>query len=132
MRIGEVANTAGLPAQTIRFYERRGLLPQPQRDSNGYRSYDSTVLSRLGFIRNGQGAGLTLLEIATVLELRGDGLSPCAHVRDLLSEKLHDVRRRQTELAALEGELETLIGRSERLDPAHCTDSEICHIITPV
>jgi DNA-binding transcriptional MerR regulator len=131
MRIGEVATTAGLPAQTIRFYERRGLLPQPQRDSNGYRAYDESVLSRLGFIRSGQGAGLTLLEIATVLELRGEGATPCAHVSELLSNKLQDVRRRQSELAALETELEALIVRSEQLDPATCTDAEICQIIAP-
>jgi DNA-binding transcriptional MerR regulator len=132
MRIGEVATTAGLPAQTIRFYERRGLLPQPQRDSNGYRAYDESVLSRLGFIRSGQGAGLTLLEIATVLELRGDGATPCAHVGELLNNKLRDVRTRQRELAALETELEALIARSEQLDPATCTDAEICQIIAPV
>lgn len=131
MRIGEVATTAGLPAQTIRFYERRGLLPQPQRDSSGYRAYDESVLSRLGFIRSGQGAGLTLLEIATVLELRGDGATPCAHVGELLNNKLQDVRRRQRELAALETELVALIVRGDQLDPATCTDAEICQIIAP-
>ena len=132
MRIGEVATTAGVPAQTIRFYERKGLLPHPRRDSNGYRAYDSAVLSRLGFIRSGQGAGLTLLEISTVLELRGEGIAPCAHVSVLLADKLHDVRRRQEELAALETELEALISRSDQLDPVSCTDAEICHIIAPV
>jgi DNA-binding transcriptional MerR regulator len=132
MRIGEIATTAGLPAQTIRFYERRGLLPRPQRDSNGYRAYDESVLSRLGFIRSGQSAGLTLVEIATVLELRGAGATPCAHVDELLNNKLRDVRRQQSELAALEAELEVLIARGNELDPATCTDAEICQIIAPV
>src|SRR6476661_9494780 len=131
MRIGEIAAAAGLPTQTIRFYERRGLLPQPQRSPNGYRAYDAPTLTRLQFIRSGQGAGLTLVEIATILELRGEGATPCAHVRELLSAKLHDVQTRQRELAALEGELEGLISRSNRLDPADCTDAQICHIITP-
>ncbi len=131
MRIGEVATAMGLPAQTIRFYERRGLLPQPRRDPNGYRTYDTPILSRLQFIRSGQGAGLTLVEIATILKLRGEGITPCTHVRDLLSTKLHDVRKHQNELAALETELEGLISRSQRLDPADCTDVEICHIIAP-
>ena len=129
MRIGEVAITAGLPAQTNRFYERKGLVPRPQRDSNGYRSYDPSVLSRLGFIRNGQGAGLTLAEIGTVLDLRGKGASPCTHVTELLSNKLSAIRTRQAELAALEVELEELIRRGDLLDPAQCTDTEICHII---
>jgi len=91
MRIGEVAAAAGLPTQTIRFYERKGLLPQPRRGPNGYRVYDSSTLTRLRFIRSGQGAGLTLLEIATILRLRGEGATPCTHVRELLSAKLNDV-----------------------------------------
>jgi MerR family mercuric resistance operon transcriptional regulator len=131
MRIGEVAAAVGLPAQTIRFYERKGLLPPPRRDPNGYRAYDTTTLTRLRFIRSGQGAGLTLLEIATILELRREGATPCAHVRELLSTKLHHVQSRQRELTALEAELEGLISRSHRLDPADCTDARICHIIAP-
>lgn len=131
MRIGEVAAAAGLPTQTIRFYERRGLLPQPRRGPNGYRVYDPPTLTRLRFIRSGQGAGLTLVEIATILELRGEGFTPCTHVRELLSTKLHDVQVRQRELSALETELEGLIARSDRLDPADCTDAQICNIIAP-
>ncbi len=131
MRIGEVAAAAGLPTQTIRFYERKGLLPQPRRAPNGYRVYDAPTLTRLRFIRSGQGAGLTLVEIATILELRGEGVTPCTHVRELLSTKLHDVQARQRELSALETELEGLISRSHRLDPADCADAQICHIIAP-
>lgn len=77
------------------------------------------------------GAGLTLVEIATILKLRGEGATPCAHVRELLSTKLLDVQTRQRELATLERELEGLISRSQRLDPADCTDAQICHIIAP-
>lgn len=131
MRIGEVAVAAGLPTQTIRFYERKGLLPQPRRAPNGYRVYDAPTLTRLRFIRSGQGAGLTLVEIATILELRGEGVTPCTHVLELLSTKLHDVQARQRELSALQTELEGLISRSHRLDPADCTDAQICHIIAP-
>lgn len=131
MRIGEVAAAVGLPTQTIRFYERTGLLPAPRRGPNGYRDYDSATLTQLRFIRSGQSAGLTLVQIATILQLRGEGATPCTHVRDLLATKLHQVHTRQRELAALESELEGLIRRSQRLDPADCTDVEICHIIAP-
>lgn len=130
MRIGDVAEAAGVPAQTIRFYERRGLLPQPERTPNGYRDYDDSVLARLAFIRSGQAAGLTLVELGSVLEQRREGSVPCAHVQSLLLAKLEDVRARQRELAAMAVELEGLIARSERLDPADCTDAEICQIIT--
>lgn len=130
MRIGEVATAADVPAQTIRFYERRGLLPQPSRGPNGYREYEASILTRLAFIRSGQAAGLTLLEVANILDLRHEGAAPCAHVHALLVKKLHDVQERQRELAALENEIEQLLGRSRELDPADCTDQQICHIIT--
>lgn len=132
MRIGEAADAAGVPTQTIRFYERRGLLPQPRRGSNGYREYDSSILTRIAFIRSGQAAGLTLVEVASILDLREGGAVPCAHVNSLLTTKLDDVRARQRELAVLKVELEALISRSDRLDPADCTDVQICHIIAPV
>jgi DNA-binding transcriptional MerR regulator len=131
MRIGEAAEAAGVAAQTLRFYERRGLLPQPARGPNGYRDYDASVLNRLAFIRSGQAAGLTLLEVASILELRRDGAVPCSHVHSLLVTKREDIRARQRELAALEAEIEGLISRSDRLDPADCTDTKICHIIAP-
>ncbi|MBD8869322.1 heavy metal-responsive transcriptional regulator [Nocardioides donggukensis] len=131
MRIGEVADAAGLPAQTIRFYERRGLLPSPRRGPNGYREYDASVLTQLAFIRSGQAAGLTLVELAGILDLRRDGAVPCAHVDELLRTKLGVVHERQRELVLLEQEIEGLLGRSGRLDPADCTDSTICHILVP-
>ncbi|MEP6817471.1 MAG: heavy metal-responsive transcriptional regulator [Marmoricola sp.] len=131
MRIGEVAVAADVPTQTIRFYERRGLLPQPLRGPNGYRAYDASILTRLAFIRSGQSAGLTLVEVGSILDLRRDGAVPCAHVQSLLLTKLVDIRERQRELADLEAELEGLISRSDRLDPADCSDAQICHIIAP-
>lgn len=129
MHIGELASAAGLPAQTIRFYERKGLLPTPRRGTNGYRVYDASTLTRLQFIRSGQGAGLTLAEIATILNLRAEGATPCAHVAELLWAKLLDVQARQRELAALEIDLTGLIDSGRHLDPADCTDAQICHII---
>lgn len=122
---------AGVSAQAIRFYERRGLLPRPRRGANGYREYDASLIPRLAFIRSGQAAGLTLIEIASILDLRRDGAVPCAHVRTLLLTKREDIHERQRELAALEAELDGLVERSNRLDPADCTDTDICHIIAP-
>lgn len=129
MRIGEVAEAVGVPTATIRFYERKGLLPQPHREPNGYREYDGSTLTTLTFIRNAQAASLTLVEIATILDLRREGATPCGHVHDLLAAKLLDVQRRQRELAILEAELCQLIGLSRRLDSADCSDEAICHII---
>ena len=133
MRIGEAAEAAGVAAQTIRFYERRGLLPQPPRGPNGYRDYDASVLNRLAFIRSGQAAGLTLVGGARILELRRDGVGHQLRVglglpHLLLVTKREGIRARQRELAALEAEIEGLISRSDRLDPADCTDTKSCHI----
>ncbi len=130
MLIGEVADAAGLPSQTIRFYERRGLLPAPERGANGYRNYDESTLTRLLFINSAQAAGLTLAEIGSIIDLRDDGNVPCAHVASLIHSKLDDVRARIRDLAALEAELDVLIERSHRLDPADCADVDICHILS--
>lgn len=131
MRIGEVADATGVPTQTIRFYERKGLLPSPARGPNGYRRYGASTITRLQFIRSAQAAGLTLVQISSILNLRRDGAIPCTHVRSLLSAKLDDVRARQAQLVMLEEDLESLISGSDRLDPADCTDARICHIIEP-
>lgn len=129
MLIKELADTVGLNSQTIRFYEREGLLPAPRRAANGYRTYDDSSVSRVLFIRSAQSAGLTLAEIGGVVGLRDEGDAPCTHVAALLCDKLNDVRARQAELVVLEAELERLIARSHQLDPADCTDSSVCHIL---
>ncbi|MDQ3165958.1 MAG: heavy metal-responsive transcriptional regulator [Actinomycetota bacterium] len=130
MLIGELADAAGLPSQTIRFYERKGLLPEPERGANGYRTYDPSMLTRLNFVQTAQAAGLTLAEIASIIDLRDDGTVPCAHVASLIDRKLANVRARMKDLAVLETELESLIDRSHRLNPADCTDADICHILS--
>lgn len=130
MLIGEVSAITGVDNQTIRFYERQGLLPPPGRAANGYRTYDSAAIDRLRFIRAAQSAGLALAEIAQVLNLRDAGQTPCTHVSLVLEQKLTEVRTRQQELANLACELEKLIETSHTLDPADCGPAEICHILT--
>lgn len=129
MLIGELADAVGLPSPTIRFYERKGLLPAPARGTNGYRVYTASTITRVAFIRTAQAAGLTLVEIASIVDLRDDGQVPCRHVTTLLENKLADVRTRRRELAEVEAELGHLIERGHDLDPAECTDTDICHIL---
>lgn len=129
MRIGEVAARIGIPTETIRFYEHRGLLPTPRRSANGYRRYDDAALARLRFVRAAQTAGLTLAEIRGIVELRDDGTTPCAHVTELLNDKIADVRERRAHLDELESEITALIDRGRHLDPADCSASEVCHIL---
>lgn len=129
MLIGELADAVGLPTRTGRFYERKGLLPEPQRADNGYRVYDYTTLNRLRFIRSAQAAGLTLAEIGSVIDIRDTGEAPCSKVDGLLAAKLTEIRERREQLAVTERELEALVERSRELDPADCGEGDICHIL---
>ena len=74
MQIGEVAQRVGLATSAIRFYEDRGLIPEPERTESGYRDYDPGVVERIRFIRAGQAVGLALRELNQVLQIR-DGVS---------------------------------------------------------
>lgn len=130
MLIGEVAESAGLTSQTIRFYEHEGLLPPASRGGNGYRVYDETTLNRLEFIRAAQSAGLTLAEIRSIIDVRDAGDVPCGHVTALLQAKLDAVAARMRELETLASELKHLLERSLSLDPGDCTDTDICHILS--
>lgn len=129
MLIGELADAVDLPTRTVRFYERKGLLPEPRRARNGYRVYDSSTLNRLQFIRSAQTAGLTLAEIGSVISIRDRGYAPCTHVEGLLEAKLAEVRARREQLAVMERELESLVERSRNLDPTDCGTDDICHIL---
>ena len=129
MRIGELALVARVSPQTLRFYERRGLLPPAEREVNGYRHYDQATASQLRFIRGAQALGMTLADIKSILALRQGGMVPCEHVTALLVGKLEDVHSRQRELALLESELLNLIDTSRDLDPADCTAGSVCQII---
>lgn len=129
MLIGELADAVRLPTQTIRFYERERLLPEPTRAANGYRNYDESTATRVRFIRAAQAAGLTLGDIRSVIELRDAGHTPCTHVTNLINDKLADVHRRMQDLTCLAADLEHLLDRSQDLNPADCTDAEICHIL---
>lgn len=130
MLIGQLADAAGLTSQTVRFYERKGLLPDPGRGDNGYRSYDESTLVRLRFVNVAQAAGLTLAEIRSILHLRDNGTVPCTHVAALVDTKLHDTKERIRRLAALQADLEALLQRSHRLDPADCRPDDVCHVLS--
>lgn len=130
MYIGEIAAAAGLSASTIRFYEQAGLLRAPPRTSAGYRDYPPGTSARLQFIRDAQAAGLTLAEIRGVLAIRDTGKPPCGHVIPLIHAHLDQIQRRITELVAARDALRGLARRAAATDPADCTGSDICRILT--
>jgi DNA-binding transcriptional MerR regulator len=131
MRIGDLATTSGLTTKTIRFYEQAGLLPEPPRTPSGYRDYSGEAAGRLAFIRDAQGAGLTLAEIRSVLALRDSGESPCGHVTDLIGKHLADIEQRLGELRKTRSVLRDLARRAAETDPDTCGEDGICTILSP-
>jgi DNA-binding transcriptional MerR regulator len=129
MRIGELAERAGISTKAIRYYEQIGILTPPGRTPSGYRAYEETALGRLGFVRAAQALGLTLGEIRQIIAFRDDGAAPCAHVTALLQRRAAELGARIAELQQLRGELEQLAERAATLDPRECTPERVCHII---
>ena len=124
MRIGKASREAGVNVQTLRYYERRGLLPKTRRLASGYREYDSATVAVVRFIRNAQELGFTLNEIAELIQLRGKRSQSAEDVRRLATKKIEEMDRRIRQLTQMKDELATLV---ERCGPAACKDD--CVII---
>ena len=129
MRIGELAERAGISAKAIRYYEQIGVLAPPARTSSGYRDYGHAALGRLEFVRAAQAVGLTLGEIRQVIAFRDDGQEPCEHVAGLLQRRAAELEARIAELQQLRGELDRLARRATTLDPQRCPPERVCHVI---
>lgn len=129
MKIGELASKTGISAQTIRYYENIGVLPEAVRLPNGYRNYDDTTVKRLAFIRDAQTSGLSLTEIHMVLEMKDGGESTCDHVVGMLGQHLDEVDRQLGDLQRTKARLEQMIARAQRMDPTDCTDPDRCQTI---
>jgi MerR family transcriptional regulator, copper efflux regulator len=113
MRIGQLADAAGVNVQTVRYYERRGLLPAPPRTPSGYREYPESDVARLAFIRRAQCLGFTLGEIAELLSLRMDPGTTPEQVRGRVDEKIADVERKIAELDRIRDALTRMSGACE-------------------
>lgn len=112
--IGALAERTGVAAETIRYWEEEGVLPEAERSEAGYRLYDEESVERLRFVRRAQALGLQLDDIAEILALvEGRGIEPCAHVEAKLRERLGQVRERIRELEELRGRLRSALGRAE-------------------
>ena len=108
LTIGALAAAAGVGRETVRFYERKGLLEAPPRSPAGYRHYSVTVVGRLRFIRRAQGLGFTLKEISDLLALRVDEVAACG-TEARAREKLSRVAEKLTELRRMKRALERLV-----------------------
>lgn len=108
MKIGELAKETRTPVETVRFYERIGLLPAPRRTASNYRMYDDNHAERLRFIRNCRTLDMTLDEVRALLVTRDDPERCCKDANDLLDEHIEHVVGRIAELKGLEDALREL------------------------
>lgn len=108
LSIGKLAAAACVGVETIRFYEREGLLPEPPRRPSGYRQYPPDAVERVLFIRRAKELGFSLKEVRELLELRVDPDRNCAEVRSMAQAKIADVERRMADLGRIKRALEKL------------------------
>lgn len=115
MKIGEFARRVGIPIDTVRYYERNGLLPPPARRASGYRDYHDSDIARLNFVLRAKALGFTLIEIRELLDLSDAAEGDMGNIRELAAGKLRDIEQRIGQLArvrdALKGLVEACPGR---------------------
>lgn len=109
MQIGQLAKLTGVAIDTVRYYERHGILPPPQRQASGYRRYDEQDAARLHFVRRAKALGFTLAEIRDLLALSGRRDDDMASLKVAAMEKLADVEHRLAELERIRGGLRALV-----------------------
>jgi len=127
--IGELSLRTGVSTQTIRYYERIALLPEPRRAKNGYRVYDNTDIERLQFVKRARQLDFSLDDIAEILAFRERNEAPCSVVMDVMAEQINEIDRRIADLIRLREELAQLhrIGLTmpEDIEMKRC----VCHLI---
>ncbi|ARU55760.1 MAG: Cd(II)/Pb(II)-responsive transcriptional regulator [Pseudomonadales bacterium] len=116
MRIGELGKLCGVKIETIRYYEREGLLPEPTREHNGYRRYSQSHLERLSFIRHCRVLDMPLEDIRVLLEFMQSPPDQCQEIDELLEKQLVRVQTRLLSLHALQNQLQQL--RAQCVDGA--------------
>lgn len=130
MLIGEVATRTGVTTKALRFYEREGLIPAPDRTDGGYRDFDPATVGRVEFIKDAQAAGFTLAQIGEILAIRDSGELPCGHVATLVGERLAEIEQRLRELRHVRRQLRGIAERAAGFDPDDCDG--YCGLITTI
>ena len=128
LSIGQLAETAGVGVETLRFYEREGLIEKPERTSSGYRAYDEEVVPRLQFIRRAQNLGFTLKEIRDLIALHYRPGSDCTDIRQVAETKLQSVEEKIRDLEQMRDTLRGLVascrgGSTSECSVIHCFTS---------
>ncbi|MCU0655289.1 MAG: heavy metal-responsive transcriptional regulator [Polyangiaceae bacterium] len=117
LTIGQLARRCGVGVETIRFYEREGLLEQPRRPGHGYRRYPESDIERVLFLQRAKGLGFSLKEITELLALREKKSADCASIRERAASKVAMIKARIASLEALREELELLVAACDGRGP---------------
>ena len=127
--IGQLSKHTGVSTQTIRYYERIGLLPDPMRASNGYRQYNNTDIERLKFITRARQLDFSLDDIDEILALKEQHEAPCHYVMELMKQQMQAIQQRIIDLQQLHDELRQLheigLEMPSDVEMKNC----ICHVI---
>jgi DNA-binding transcriptional MerR regulator len=119
LTVSKLAARVALTADTIRYYERAGLLPPPDRTASGYRTFDEDAVERLRFIKGAQRIGLRLQEVKELLDIWDRGLCPCGHTEELLRRRVSEV---DAEIAGLEETKRELLAFTRRFTGIGCPE----------
>jgi DNA-binding transcriptional MerR regulator len=126
LKIGEVARRAGVGVETLRFYERSGLLDHPARTEGGYRLYDAEALKTLEFIKRAQALGFTLDEIKRIIAESRAGQRPCAEVRETVRRRLAELDEQMAQIRRYRDALATTL---DQWDEKGFADGDFCGLI---
>ncbi|AEI78849.1 HTH-type transcriptional regulator ZntR [compost metagenome] len=118
MRIGELSRTSGCDVETIRYYEREGLLDAPRREANGYRRYDDGHLVQLNFVRHCRSLGMGLSDVRRLREFERNPSQDCDDINTLLDRQIAQIHAQRVALEALEGQLRALRETCHHHQPA--------------
>ena len=129
MYIRDVAASAGLTPQAIRFYEKLGLIEKPLRTSGGYRVFSAETVERIRFIKDAQRLGFSLDEIREILRLKYSGQSPCECVRRMLNRKLKELRDKIRQMDQMQREISACLQASRKRVRLPHAASLICPIV---
>jgi DNA-binding transcriptional MerR regulator len=129
MRIGEVALEAGLEASAIRFYEQRGVLPEPERTKSGYRSYHENDVDLIRFVKRARSLGIPLDDVRQIVDMRTNGEAPCQVVRQVMARETAAIETRIAGLQDLREELLRLQALADEVGDDWPDGACVCHIV---
>lgn len=118
--IGELGRLTETKVETIRYYERTGLMAAPDRTAGNYRLYDEAALNRLSFIRRARNLGFSIEQVQNLLALSDNRDQSCAEVDAITTAHLNEIERKIADLQALQGELSSLLGQCRRGKVSEC------------